>query len=516
MDMKNLRWGLGAALVLASLISAARALGAYVGHGLWLGSASVLLLAVIALVGYASLWRARRRIGDELAGLSAEPPRGELIARRRAQLVALAARGVQPDRDALAAASEAEERGRAYLGRYFVAVTVLVGLVGTFAGLMETLRTLGPLVTDGSTLQLLQAPLAGLDVTFGASVVGILVTLALALVQGDLVLAEELALTRLEERTTHVLVPEIWPPAQAPGERTVDELVALRKDVERLGVEAGERAAAQLGQVTRAVMDTLVAELGRGVAAVQASLEKTSRASLEALAESTQQHADAMTSATKTNGAAMDKLVASLEKSAQAHAAAMATSTQQHADALTSATKTNGAAMDKLVASLDKSAQQHADALTSAANKHGASLVKMTGAQLEALAESLQKSHAAIDALARVQMDALAKSAQQHADALAQSSEATAAALRGSLVEAGARLEATSQSLAQAVDGLRVVSDALSPRLADLTPELNALAREVSLLAARADGDDPLITDELVRLGEGFDRLETLLRMSQA
>ena len=45
--------------------------------------------------------------------------------------------GIAPQRVTIVAA---EELGRAYLGKYLVAVTVLVGLVGTFSGLMEALR----------------------------------------------------------------------------------------------------------------------------------------------------------------------------------------------------------------------------------------------------------------------------------------------------------------------------------------------------------------------------------------
>ena len=46
-----------------------------------------------------------------------------------------------------------------------------------------------------------------------------------------------------------------------------------------------------------------------------------------------------------------------------------------------------------------------------------------------------------------------------------------------------------------------------------LGPELSALAREVALLAARADdpGGDLAIGEELVRLGDGLERLQQLL-----
>jgi hypothetical protein len=44
-----------------------------------------------------------------------------------------------------------------------------------------------------------------------------------------------------------------------------------------------------------------------------------------------------------------------------------------------------------------------------------------------------------------------------------------------------------------------------------------ALAREVALLAARAESpDEGLVADELVRLGEGVERLESLLRLGRS
>src|SRR5207247_2380832 len=65
---------------------------------------------------------------------------------RRARLERVRANGAALDLDAIATATAADERGRAYLGRYLVAVTVLVGLVRTFAGLMDTVRGGVPLL----------------------------------------------------------------------------------------------------------------------------------------------------------------------------------------------------------------------------------------------------------------------------------------------------------------------------------------------------------------------------------
>ncbi len=53
----------------------------------------------------------------------------------------------------------------------------------------------------------------------------------------------------------------------------------------------------------------------------------------------------------------------------------------------------------------------------------------------------------------------------------------------------------------------------LGGALGTLAPELNALGREVALLAAKNDaGADLAVTDELVRLGDGLERLEQLLQ----
>ena len=172
---------------------------------LTVGVLSVLALMITLVVGLGSLAWARRRIEHELLALKQRRPRrqlasdgsgpGQRSAARTARAPARHRRGagVRPDRQVLADATAASEAGRAYIGRYFVATTVLIGLVGTFAGLMATLSKVAPLLheKDAGGLSLLAAPLAGLHVTFGASLVAILATLALALAQGDLALHEE-------------------------------------------------------------------------------------------------------------------------------------------------------------------------------------------------------------------------------------------------------------------------------------------------------------------------------------
>jgi hypothetical protein len=143
-----------------------------------------------------------------------------------------------------------------------------VGLVGTFAGLMETLRGVAPLLADEqmTTLRALAAPLAGLDVTFGASLVGILVTLSLALVQGDLALAEEATLARLEERTRHLLLPTLFPASEDTDERTLREMTALRAELGEFLVRTSAAAAEKVAAVAKTEVDRLVSEVRSAVA----------------------------------------------------------------------------------------------------------------------------------------------------------------------------------------------------------------------------------------------------------
>ena len=513
MALSRLRWALGGAIALLSLVVAVRALGAYVEHRLWLGSASVLLLAAIAIGGLYSLGQARLRIERVLSELADKTiGAGGWLAARRAQLERVRDHGAALDLDAIAAATAAEERGRAYLGRYLVAVTVLVGLVGTFAGLMETLREVAPLLRDDrlSTAQALAAPLAGLDVTFGASVVGILVTLALALVQGDLVLAEEQALARLEERTAHELVPALWPPAAHADERLIAEVSALRRDVQASLATVGEATATRVAAATRDQIEQLVA-------ATRTMIERAG----ETLQASTKQHAEALQAAT---AAVTDSLRVTAEaaqatlRSAEASARG---STNAAAEVMRATAQTADATLREAIRAaadaLHGSTKEHAQALQSAAETTNDTLRAAAAATTEALRNSAEATEATLRSSAAVAEATLRGAADAASAAVSAASSAAVEAARESSQSVGVALrestELAAQSLADAAGGLRESSVTLSASLATLAPELAALAREVALLAARPEHDDadPAIADELVRLGDGVERLEQLL-----
>jgi hypothetical protein len=267
--------------VLAALVGV-RTLVAYFSHGAYFALATVAVLIVMDGAGLYSLLRARAAVAAEWRELFRPEPASRLWTRRRDRLLALKALQTPPDVDALIAVDEAELAGLASLWRYLVAASVLIGLVGTFAGLSETIAGFAPVMSDaaGDTSARLLVPLAGLEVTFGASIVAIIATLALSLASGDLALVERALLARLDERTRHELMPQIFPAAESLAAQTLRALTMLSGQwadtttahATRMDV-ALERTAARLAHDAQTAAETMT----------RASLAATQR--LEALTQ---------------------------------------------------------------------------------------------------------------------------------------------------------------------------------------------------------------------------------------
>ncbi len=469
--MTRARWFTGALIGAAAMIVASEALATYVAERLVVGIVAVVVLMGVLAIGLASLARARRYIARELSALRAETPSGALYGARRAHLVALRRRGVEPDLDVLADATAADEAERGYTGRYLVATTVLIGLVGTFGGLMETLGRLAPLLkgdlpssSDGpaGAFALIAGPLAGLHVTFGTSVVAILVTLALALIQGDVTLHHERLLALLHERTRHVLVPELWPADASAAERTVRALRELQAFVAESLTASSSASAERIAGVVRLEVQRLVAQIGSEMKA--AAADQT--AALE-----------------RTGTNLTDELRRTTEAAGQSLRDAATTSRDTMTAAATVAGEAIGAAAKASRESVDLAATASRQAFESAA------------------AATRQEMAAAIAALA--------STTARTSESIATSTGAAVASLgelRGSL---STQLEGSSRALATAAADLRGTAGVLSTTLADLAPQLGALGAEIALLAARADSPEPsnAVLDELVHLGEDVERL---------
>jgi hypothetical protein len=505
--MSRVRWLLAGALALVAFVASVQALRTYVAHQMTVGVLALGALAVTLAVGLGSLGWARRRIERELRGLRGGAG-SELLDARRKRLQAIRTSGTAPDRDALADATSAEEAGRAYIGRYLVATTVLMGLVGTFAGLMETLGKIAPLLgeKEAGALSLLAAPLAGLHVTFGASLVAILATLALALAQGDLTLHEELALALLEDRTTHELIPALWPPSDDAAERTVRAVgelkatlaEALARALEKSGKKIAENARAESERAARALETTAASvgkELGRLGETVTATAAEAARRQSEALVEAS---AGATRAAVSASEAATARAAALVEEAARRASAASLEAVERTTRATEEAARASTAALSKALDPLFAAEASRLEAVRGAL-AGVATEVRDTAARLTALDETL------------------ATHGRQHLESLDRASSAVLASFDRAVLGGGAALDGAATTLAAAARDLNAGAEALGPRIAALTTELGALGREVALLAARdPEGElGAVVLAELERLGAGVDRLGDLLRLAE-
>jgi hypothetical protein len=580
--VSRLRWGLGGLVGLVALAAAAQSLRVYLQHGLWLGAAAVAVLVAILIGGLLSLGRARLFLSGELLALDGIEPAGQLYAGRRTRLVELRQRGVEPDLEVLGAADSVTLAGRAYLGRYVVATAVLVGLIGTFAGLMETLRRVAPLLDDAHgrlpALKLLAAPLAGLDVTFGASIVGILVTLALSLVQGDLGIAEELVLARLEERVRHQLLPSLWPAAESATERGLallagsrGELVGMRGELvgargELVGARGelvgarGEltamradldRVTAGLGQVSTAMggvrgeMAEVRGDLGRLAGRLEGMVERlgllpgelstSGRASAEAAAQAVARAVEgAGERLAERAGGALERGESRLADLVAAAAGAVEEASGRTVGALertaSTAIEAQAARMTAIEqaqgARLSALEQAQAARLTALEQAQVARLTGLEEAQAVALRESRTELLVELRRAVGDTHQELATLVEHHGVTLGETTQALLLELHGTLSRAGHELTRTSAELAQATGSLDrgaatlgTVMHEVAPQLSQLGPQLGALTTELALLAARADagGEAPLaMLEELGRLGEGLDRLLALAELRPA
>ncbi|MCG5054890.1 MAG: hypothetical protein KA712_18145 [Myxococcales bacterium] len=457
LSLSRVRWGLSGLLAAVGLVASGLAWTTYLRAGLVLGVLAVATLGIITVVGMASLAFARRRIHEELVQLAASPPGGSLLEGRRARLEAIKAAGARPDLGALAEATAAQEASRAYLGRYLVATTVLVGLVGTFAGLMETLGKVAPLLSEESanhTLSLLAAPLAGLHVTFGASLVAIVVTLALSLAQGDLVLHEEQALATLEDLTHHHLVPALWPRTEDAAERTVAALTHMETQIAKAVAESLSEAtltlnrtqeqrfvelAAKLGgaaeTTSRAVStygESSAATLAKTAAGIETSVSALAAQVSDRLSEATQQQLLQMTQA-------VTRLTERLESQKQAVAKTLgetaATVMVETAHAVEASTAALGATLSPLFAREAAGRQDVQQAL--------ASNVEAMAAMATRISEVAQGASAETS-------EALARAAHAHAEILAQTTTHVSEALARAVTQVARSEERAVQALAEA------------------------------------------------------------------
>jgi hypothetical protein len=366
-----------AALFIAGLavLLALRSCLLYLMHGAYAGVLVLLSLVGIAFVGVRSLRTVRDRFHDELKRLAAGT--SALLAHRRDALALLAASGGRPDLSVLREATDAELEAEGYVGRYFVGVAILVGLIGTFLGMQGAFGTVGPLLADDAgSLTALAAPLTSVEVAFGASIVAILVTLSLSLLHGDVQLLQARLLAELDERTAHRLVPELWP-ADANTDKRV--LLALSE------ISA---ALSRLEGTQQQTTEALVAELKSGFAAATASFYVRA-------AEAAVLFGDRASDAVSTFSARATEAVTAIEKGSLAATSAF---DERSAQALLAMQKSSTAAVTTMektsadaIAAIEKSSAATVGALEQTSARTLTAIEKSTHATTTAMAEQTEE-----------------------------------------------------------------------------------------------------------------------------
>lgn len=409
-------------------------------------------------------------------------------------------------------------------------VCILVGLLGTFAGLFEALvgsRDLLATAVDAAALRaVVGAPLAGLARAFGSSAAGIVGSVVLGLSEGRFQRVADAIAVRLEivddKRRTLAIGAHLREALASASGAAADQ--AAREERLTAVLERVARAVeplASANEATRTVLaenQSLLRELATSVrvgseasavalregaaqsaAALRASAEEGQgalRASQEALMEALR---TAAVSATSAIVAAAEETRRTVESSNERTAASLASSSTEASRAIEAASLRTEASVERLVrevgASTKASAESSNEALTN--------VLAGAARAVDGAASRLVASVEATSTAQRAEVEASREAQTAHIAKVVSAQEATLerfAAANGAALEAFAR--ATDELRAYAValgDGLRSRDEAAqAATLASLENALGAwakrdeerYAREESERRARWEDDD--------------------------
>lgn len=461
-----------------------RAAGYYAGaDGLAFGISLVMAAALVA--GIAELFWVGRRIGQLQAELQAFPPAATYDHVTRATPLLRALLGARLDRTALPVPGPT-------FAPFVVGLLVMLGLLGTFLGLFDTLRGAGQALTASTDVDGLraglEAPIRGLMRGFGTSAAGVassaMLGLAMVFVRRDIsrlgVSLHAMAsgpLARFTPAHRQLLALETlaeqgaaWPKAAHALGEAVETLKSLEASWVRAHERAATRTAEQLETATHGIRGELQAAVAQGrqlagdAATALSQLQQDWRQTHAETAERTQ---TALSGTAKEIGATI-KL--GIERTAEQTRAAV--------QPLFEATASD------LRVRIDAAAEQMQRDLGQAASvvrermQHDAQADRAQQARAEALLAQLTEASGAIAAAAQKQVGAL----QQFVDA-------TDGRLRESEARSQERLEALLGRLCE-------LADAQSTRLA---------AFETELMGQHADAANRL-TESAVAHGEKLEQ----------
>ncbi|CAM3628956.1 DUF802 domain-containing protein [Bordetella sputigena] len=465
----------------------------WVGAG-YIGS-NPLALAVTAMIAVAYLagcWELRRyhqatgTLSRALAGLSAPPASlpGWLDTLPPALRAPVRLR-IEGDRVALPGPA---------LTPYLVGLLVLLGMLGTFLGMVATLRGTGIALESATDLQAIRASLAapvkGLGFAFGTSVAGVATSAALGLLSAFCRRERILAAQRLDtgiatvlrEHTAGHRRDETFRLLQRQAEAMpvlVDRLQVMMTGMEQRNQALNEQLAAGMAAMERqhAAMserlatgqaaldqrllsgqDALNARLGAGQDAFHDKTE-VAYARLAASVERTLK--ESAVENARLAGAALQPVVeatmAGLARETAAWRDAVAQAVLQQHDAITQAVQQQHGAITQAVE------RQH-DVITQAVQRQHDTVAQATLAQQETIAQALRKQQDTVADAVQKQLDGLSTRFETSAAALEQlwrqaldqhkdSNTALAEDLRGSLDRYAGTFEQRSASLVDSVAG---------------------------------------------------------------
>lgn len=343
---------------------------------------------------------------------------------------------------------------------YLVGLLVMLGMLGTFLGMVITFSgTMSALETSSSLESIraaLSAPIKGLGLSFGTSVAGVAASAMLGLLSA-LCRRERLSAVRLLDTQ----IPTLFRPF-SPAHRRDEMLHALQTQAQAMPLiaerlqalmEGLERRSEQLGnqllaqqqgfhQEAAAAYTQLASTVGTSL---QDSLSASARQAGEAIRPVVEQ---AMATLTQEAQRSHERLRATTDAQMQALSGQWEGTARQVADTWTTALQSQGQAQSTLVTQLDQALQT----VTQAFDQRSTALL----ASLQASAAQSQQAQAAADAQ-RLEgwRDSLNGMAQSLAAEWQQASAQTVAQQQGvghALENAAAQIDHTLQSATQAFD----------------------------------------------------------------
>ncbi|WP_225783951.1 DUF802 domain-containing protein [Xenophilus sp. Marseille-Q4582] len=444
------------AIFLAGLVAVGWVGAGYLGANP-LALAMTLLIAAFYVIGVAELWRFRTATAslqaalDALAGAAAPPAAlDDWLRQLPASLRAAARRRVEGERAALPGPA---------LAPYLSGLLVLLGMLGTFIGMVVTLQgtgsALGAAQNIDSIRQSLVAPVQGLGLAFGTSVAGVAASAMLGLLAALLRRERAQAVQQLDAQAATTLR------AFSPARQQEAALALLQQQAGAMPALVEQVQA--LMQTLARQQETLNERLGSGQSRFHEEAQNTYRALAASVDQSLQKSLD---HSARVAAEALQPVV-------QATLAGLAQESGQLQQALAARVHEQ---LDRLGGRFEATSAAVAQSWQAALAEHQRST--------EALSQSLQHTHAQaaqqqaerhatlIDAL-QARLDASAeRQSRQWQDALAlqqRQGEALSGQAQAALEAAAARFDAVAQQFGA---GTQQLVDGVDAQLHKLTGQL--------------------------------------------